>query len=304
MGKQRFLTICVLAILLSPLVGHAASVSPSTIDMVSSGAEVLESSFTIFNTSANAQTYFLDLLAFEPSGEDGTPAFTPEKSSDSAFLSWIAFPLQEVPVPALSTVDVPFRVAVPDDVAAGTYYGAITVSTAPSEVVATNGATIEATTAILVFLTVEGETVEKLELLDFTFEQTGSTLPFGTFRYRLQNQGNVYLVPDGTVRLTGLFGQTIASVDANEAQGRVLPSSTRTFEVALNPGECSWLDRARHQLRYLLFGPVKAELALTYGQEGSITSQTTMQILPTELLAVLVGGILVLLCMFYKRKKQ
>lgn len=304
MVRRLFLTICVLTLALGPSIGEAASLSPSAIEISSSRAEVAESTFTIFNTGASEQTYFLDLLAFEPGGEDGTPLFTPEKTSQSEFLSWINFPVREVLVPAVSKVEVPFRVAIPDDIAAGSYYGAITVSTAPTDVVAANGATVEAKTAILVFLTVEGETVEKLELLDFTFEQAGSALPFGIFRYRLQNQGNVHLTPAGEIRLTGLFGQMIASVDANEAQGRVLPSSTRTYEVVLGPEETSWLDRAGYQLKHLLFGPVTAELVLTYGQDETITSQVAMQVIPTELLVILGGGLLVLVLLFKKRQTR
>lgn len=304
MARWLSLTICVLALALSPSVGQMASLSPSTIEIVSSGAEVAESSFTIFNTGASEQKYFLDLLAFEPSGEDGTPLFTPEKTSQSAFLSWVDFPVREVIVPAISKVDVPFRVVIPDDIAAGSYYGAITVSTAPTDVVASNGAIVETKTAILVFLTVTGETIEKLELLDFTFEQIGSTLPFGTFRYRLQNQGNVHLTPTGEIRLTGLFGQTIARIDANETQGRVLPFSTRTYEVVLDPGETSWLDRAGYQLKHFLFGPVTVKLFLSYGQGGSITSRTAMQVIPTELLIILGGGLLVLGFVYKKLQKR
>lgn len=299
MARRLFLTICVLALALSPSIGQATSLSPSTIELDASRGETMESSFTVFNTGASEQTYFFDLLAFEPSGEDGTPLFAPEKTSQSEFLSWIDFPVREVPVPAVSKVEIPFRVVIPGDIAAGSYYGAITVSTTPTDIVASNGATIEAKTAILVFLTVGGETVEKLELLDFTFEQAGSTLLFGTFRYRLQNQGNVHLTPVGEIRLTGLFGQMIASVDANETQGRVLPSSTRIYEVALNSGKTSWIDRAGYQLRHLLIGPVTSELTLSYGQEGSITAQTKVWVVPVELLVMLGAGFLIVV--LYKK---
>ena len=172
MARRWSLTICVLALALSPSIGQMASLSPSIVEIASSRAEVAESAFTIFNTGAGEQVYFLDLLAFGPSGEDGTPLFTPEETSQSEFLSWIVFPAREVLVPAVSKVEVPFRVVVPDDVAAGSYYGAITVSTSPTDVVVSNGATIEAKTAILVFLTIEGETVEKLEILDFFSSET------------------------------------------------------------------------------------------------------------------------------------
>ena len=288
MARRLALTICVLALALSPSIGQTASLSPSIIEIASSRAEVAESSFTIFNTGASEQVYFLDLLAFEPSGEDGTPLFTPEETSQSEFLSWIVFPAREVLVPAVSKVEVPFRVVVPDDVAAGSYYGAITVSTSPTDVVASNGATIEAKTAILVFLTIEGETVEKLELLDFSLERDDASHPFGLFSYRIQNQGNVHLTPVGEIRLRGMFGQTIRLLDANEGEGRVLPSSTRTFTIFYQPVSGGWLQRAGDQLRNLAFGPITAELSMTYGTDGIIQASWPLWAIPYELINLLI----------------
>lgn len=302
--KRLLITFCTFTLLLNPVAGLAATVAPNVLELSSEVGEMLESSVTIFNTGVSEQTYFLDLLSFEPSGEDGTPLFTPEKDKESVFLSWFQFPVREVPVPALSKVDVPFSIVVPDDVTAGSYYGAITVATTPTDVVASNGAIVEAKTAVLVFLTVEGETVEKLELLDFTVDQSGSTLPFGTFHYRLQNQGNVHLTPTGTVKLVGLFGQELATIDANETEGRVLPASTRTYEVTFGRGDMHWLDRAGYQLRHLLIGPVRAELTISYGESGSIKATQTMQIVPVELMLALVGALGLMFLVYKKLPKR
>jgi hypothetical protein len=244
----------------------------------------------IFNTGASEQTYFLDLLSFESKGEDGTPVFTPENDSENVFLSWFRFPSYEILIPALSSAEVSFSVVVPDDVSAGSYSGAITVAPAPSDVVAGNGVIIEAKIAILVFLTVEGETHEKLELLDFTIDPLGLTLPFGTLHYRIQNQGNVFLTPMGTVKFVGLFGQEIATVDVNGSEGRILPSSTRTYDVVFSHDEMSWFHRAMYQLRHLMVGPVRAELTLNYGENGSVTAITTTQVVPAELIVVTAGS--------------
>lgn len=284
MARRWSLTICVLALALSPSIGQMASLSPSIVEIASSRAEVAESAFTIFNTGAGEQVYFLDLLAFGPSGEDGTPLFTPEETSQSEFLSWIVFPAREVLVPAVSKVEVPFRVVVPDDVAAGSYYGAITVSTSPTDVVVSNGATIEAKTAILVFLTIEGETVEKLEILDFFLERDDASHTFGLFSYRLQNQGNVHLTPSGDVRIRGMFGQTVRVLNANQAEGRVLPDSTRTFTVSYQSVGGNWIARAGDQLRHLAFGPMTAELSLTYGTDGLIQTSWPLWAIHYELM--------------------
>ena len=288
--------ICALTLLLSPLIGRAAAISPSTFELSSVRGQEVEASFAILNTSASEQVYFLDLLEFTPTEETGTPQFA-QKDSEDGLTSWIHFPIEEIPVPAQSRVDVPFNILVPDDVPSGGYYASITVSTAPTDVVATNGAIIEARTAILLFLTNEGETVESLQLLDFTGDQNQTTLPYGTFTFRLQNQGNVHVTPSGVIRLRGMFGNTIATLDANSAEGRVLPASTRAFTVEYQE-EASFMEAVGFQLSHLIMGPVTAELTLSYGMEGAIATQTAFWVFPWQLISVLVGGVLLLAVMF------
>ncbi|MBI4591913.1 hypothetical protein HY733_00480 [Candidatus Uhrbacteria bacterium] len=295
MSKRLVVITCALALMLNPSTGFAATVSPSVLELSSTPGTVLTSSFTVFNTGASDQVYFLDLLAFESGDEDGTPVFAPEKTEINAFLSWIEFPLSDVRVPAQSKVDVPFTVAVPDDISAGSYYGAITISTAPSEIVANNGAIVEAKTAVLVFLTIEGETQEHLELLDFSISQDDVSLPFGTFEYRVQNQGNVYLTPTGEITLMGLFGQRIARIEANASEGRVLPSTTRMFTAQLIDSDRIWIQAAGYQLRHLLIGPVTAELSLNFGNNQLITSNLTYWVMPWQLLALMLGLALILI---------
>jgi hypothetical protein len=284
--RRRFTHIlCSLALLLSPLLAEAATISPSVIDVSGAREQVVDSSFTILNTGASEQVYFLDVIGFQAGEEDGSPSFTPEATSP--LLSWIALPSSDVTVPALSKVDVPFKLVIPDDIVSGSYQGAITVSTAPSDVVAQNGATIEARTAILVFLVVEGETIEKLELLDFTFEQTHPRLPFGTFSFRVQNQGNVHLVPNGSIVLSGLFGKTLATIHVNETAGRVLPDSTRTYSAEFLAEDLNWFEMAGFQLQHLAIGSVTATLDLGYGASGVISSSFSFILIPIELLSVL-----------------
>lgn len=284
--QRRFIHIlCSLALLLSPLLADAATISPSVLDLSGARGQVVDSSFTILNTGTSEQVYFLNVLGFQAGEEDGSPSFTPEATSP--ILSWITFPSSDVTVPALSKVDVPFKLVLPDDIASGSYQGAITVSTAPSDVVAHNGATIEAQTAILVFLVVDGETVEKLELLDFMFEQTHPRLPYGTFSFRVQNQGNVHLVPRGSIVLSGLFGKTLATINVNQISGRVLPDSTRTYSAEFLAEDLNWFEMAGFQLQHLAIGSITATLELEYGASGVSTSSFSFMLIPFELLSVL-----------------
>jgi hypothetical protein len=293
--KKRLTTlVSALTLILSPFVSSAASVSPSVLELSSVRGDLVESTFEILNTGASEQTYFLDLLSFIPDDESGSPQFISKDQAFDGLVSWITFPVTEVVVPPQSRVEVPFDVVVPDDVASGGYYAAITVSTAPTEIIATNGAIIEAKTAVLVLLTIEGETVEQIELLDFSLDQLDSALPFGTFTFRLQNQGNVHVSPVGEIQLTGLFGQTISVLDANEAKGRVLPSSTRVYSVVSEIEGLSWFEAAGYQLSYMAMGPITAELDLRYADEGVLNSKVTFWVIPWQLLSLLLAGILIL----------
>lgn len=290
--------ICSLAFLLISRWTFAATVAPSAIELSGSRGEMVPGTFTIINSQASEQEYFLGTLGFSAKDDSGAPQFfRSSPSQEDELPQWIMLPSSSIVVPAQSTGDVPFQVAIPDDIASGGYYAAITISPAPADVVAANGAILEAKTAILVFLTVEGETEESLALLDFTASGERFDLPFAIFRYRLQNQGNVHVKPEGALTLTGVFGQTMASLDANEAGGRVLPGSTRTFEVRPKSVPQSWYEIVSYQLRYLAIGPVIARLDLSYGDTGqTISSELTLWVFPWQLFVTiaLLAGVIIL----------
>jgi hypothetical protein len=277
--------ICSLAFLLVPAFSNAAGVSPTVLELTGLPGETIESSISIINTNASDQVYYLDLLGFASSGETGAPTFFDAPVGDH-LVRWIKFRSDSVTAPALSKGDVAFTVSIPDSIPAGGYYAAITVSQAPADIVATNGAIIEAKTASLVLLRVGGAVKESLALLDLTTGGDSLGMPPQVFRYRLQNQGNVHLTPTGSITLTNWFGKTIQRLDANRYNDRVLPSSTRAYEVYSRP-DMSWGEIISYQLSNLAFGKVKATLDLSYGSSGSITSSINFWIIPWQLLITL-----------------
>lgn len=299
MKRARSIILGLMILLLIPSGTSAFGLVPASIELTASRGETIEASITILNTQDADTEYFLGLMGFQPKDDSGSPEFFTPIDGVSGLTDWIVFESGSVIVPALSSAEVPFKVVVPDDIAAQSYFAAITVSPAPSDVVATNGAIIEAKTASLLFLTVEGETVERLELLDFTSTNGFSDLPFRTYTYRIQNQGNVHLSPTGFIRLTGLFGQTISNVDANPEEGRVLPDSTRTFEVTQENALSTWYDTVAFQLSHLAIGPVTATLDLTYGESGTIQSSLSFWLFPWQLMVTLLG-LLIVLCILYR----
>ena len=143
--------------LLVPSSVSAFALSPSSLELTGKRGETVISSITILNTQNVDTEYYIGLMGFQPKDDTGAPEFYTTETGSYELANWILFENDSFVVPALSASEVSFKVVVPDDVLSQGYFAAITVSPAPSDVVASNGAIIEAKTAALVFLTVQGE---------------------------------------------------------------------------------------------------------------------------------------------------
>jgi hypothetical protein len=294
MKARIFLLISLLAILVLPKGVLAVSVAPAFLELQGARGAQVSSSFTLINPSLANQTYFFRTVKFEASGESGQPRFLPDDRE--GLPSWIQFPSHALTVPANSKADAPFTVAIPPGVPSGGYYAAILVSNAPAEVVAANGASIEASVAVLVFLTVEGETVEKAALLDITSPEEGKwlDLPQGAFSFRLQNQGNVHLQPKGRLEIRDLFGRVVFVNAVNADGSRALPGTTRTFSGSFGPSEpLNWWGKVRAQVQAFALGPMRARLVLDEGLPETITAEFGFWMFPWQCLLLFVAVVVV-----------
>lgn len=284
-----------LVILLMPFAMRASSIFPSILELSGGRGETLESSFTLVNQNVDDQDYYLDTINFKPHDETGTPEFFSD-NTQGGFRQWIQFPANRVLVPARSKVEVPLLITVPPDVKSGGYYAAITVSQAPAEIVATNGAAIEAKTALLVLFTVKGETVLKAGLLDFVEEKPHliKTDLQGRFVYRVQNQGNVHITPKGQITFNDIFGRTVLTSDVNSIKSRVLPMSTRKFSVDVDGVKNGFLDQVRFQASAFAIGPITATLLIAEEGLSPMTAHVSFFLLPIQLILVVIGMIIIL----------
>jgi hypothetical protein len=299
--KRAFITICSFMLLLMPWGTRAATVSPSTLELSGARGEVVETMFSILNTGTSDQTYYVDVLDFGPVDETGTPQFFEVEEGASDLTSWIQFLTKEVAVPAQTAIDVPVNIVLPDDIPSGGYYAAITVANAPADVIADNGAIIEAKTAILVLLTVEGETVEKIALLDLVGPEDGGI--YGDYTFRIQNQGNVHVTPEGSLMLTGALEKAFLTTDANASGGRVLPATTRSYTVTVEDPSTGWVRTAWEQLTHGVFSGVNAQLQIEGGNETQVV-EINIQRVSWELFSTFAGLMALLLILFKFRKRK
>jgi hypothetical protein len=269
----------------------AFGVAPAVLDTSGSRDETVNQSFTLVNDNELDTMFYFETLKVEAKDESGSPKFIPYNTDHSELPDWITLSTKKLVVPARSFVEVPFSINIPSDIESKSYYAAITVTDqAPANV-----DSIQTKTAILVFLTVKGQTIEQASLLDLVVLPSQSDRFLGTATYRIQNQGNVYLQPTGEIIFKDIFGRTLSITDANPENSRVLPETTRAFETGFG-NENYWSN--------LAIGPISAELTLNYGVEGKMNSKTTFWIIPWQLILSIIGLLTILIGIKTSLKKK
>ncbi len=308
--KRLLLTIVALVAFLVPSAVLSASVLPSVLELEGDRSDLVSSSITIINPNDTDQTYFVDTMGFQADEDGQSPTFFEEEDEAQVLANWIRFNESQVVIPAHSQAEVPFEIFIPDSAQNSGHYAAITVSSAPYDVVASNGAIIEAKTAVLVLLSVGGvEMNAQAAILDLV-EVGGKSmksLPEGEFEFRVQNQGNVHVMPQGTLLLKDVFGRVLSSANINENEGRVLPGSTRTYSVSIESGVSGWLQTISEQMRLFSLGPVTAQLELEYaGNQRLSIELSAFTLVPWQLLSTLLGALVVLIGVFAlgRRKRK
>lgn len=296
--KSLIIYIGIAVLLVSPLSAKAFAVAPGLVELNADRGQVIETTLQLINTSDAPQTVYLSKQKFEANETSGAPKFIPYDDDHFGLVDWLQLPFDRITVEARTKVDVPLTIAIPSDIASGGYYGSVIFSPAPHEIVATNGATINAKTAVLLLLTVSGENNEKLALLDFTSGQsnTWQTLPSGEFAFRLQNQGNIHVLPEGTISVKDILGRLISVANANPASGRVLPGSTRTYQGDFGPqNNRGFVETLKSQWQNFALGPVTVSLDLSYGdQPQALHSDFSMWVFPWQLLVSVIAVLIIL----------
>lgn len=195
-----------------------------------------------------------------------------------------ALPVVQVAPGEAKRIDVP--IAVPAGTQAGGYFGAIRF--VPSVLGGGGQVNMSASIASLVLLSVPGNTVETLELTDFSVLQ--GTQPGSLFRtgddihalIRFQNKGNVQTGPFGKVSV--LRGdQVLFEVDLNNKKPRdmILPDSARRWNIPLKN-----IDG---------FGRYTVRATFTYGQQSkTIETETVFWVISWTVMAIIAAGALVL----------
>ena len=127
-----------------------------------------------------------------------------QKSTDLG--AWVSADRKKVSLKPGQSVEVPFRVALPDDVRTGDHLGAIVTSLTQTE----KGAAVERRLAIRIRLRVSGELKPALAVEDLKADYSGTPNPFGhgsaTVTYTIRNTGNATVAARQVASIAAPFG--------------------------------------------------------------------------------------------------
>lgn len=272
---------------------NSLGVNPRRDYTIKSGSKVSDVLYVSNLSKTDALNIDIQLVDFGPQDETGSPKLLlaqkePTRWSLKPYLT-IA---KNVNVPAGKSIEVPFTIAIPAKVGAGSYYGAVKYSAAGDNG-ANNNVSLTSSSATLVFVRVPGEANDALRLLEFgtfTPNATGTDGTFGKFyggaapkylSYRLKNTGNVAEQPSGSVVIKNMFGKQVNLLKkANPNNNTVLIDQTRRIDLCFNeqkstrkdPASGREVEETKCNDSKLSPGRYTAKLALLYGDSNNGSS--------------------------------
>lgn len=265
--------------------GQGLEISPPLIELKTDPGKTVTSTIRVRNVTQDTLVIKSQINDFVANGEDGKPKLLLDTDEESPYSikSWIV----SVPTITLKKGEQkPIKVTlrVPDNASPGGHFGVIRFTGTPPELEDT-GVSLSASVGTLMLVNVSGNTTENAEVTELSTAQNGkkrSLFEYGpiTIIERINNTGNVFFKPSGSVRVSNMFGREVKTYPLNENGGNVLPGSTRRFEQELS--------------NKLLFGRYSVQADIVYGENNSIlTESTSFWVIPYKLILITLGGLLV-----------
>jgi hypothetical protein len=271
--------------------GQALEIAPPVLNLSGDPGQTVEAEIILRDVSDSPLIVTNQINDFVASGEDGTPRIllnNDDEESPYSMREWFN-PISEFTLEPRTLTRLPITLNIPSNTAPGGYFSVIRFTGTPPEV-SGNGVGLSASIGALVFVNVNGDAKEELSIEEF-YTSIGDrrsglfqTAPVD-FNVRLNNTGNTYEQPSGQIKVTDMFGNTVATVNVNLPPRNVLPGSIRKFEAPLDSSVIG---------NKILFGLYTADLTVTYGEnEQPITERVTFWVIPYTLIGIIILALIV-----------
>lgn len=269
----------------SPSTGLA--VTPPTFELDGNPGDTLKNTVKLENMHPYPVEIAVDRRNFTAVGEEGAVGLTEEDTSFS-LASWIEVIPSTVTLAPKSAQYFTFTIKVPLQAEPGGHFGSLIFRTIPTEKLEGSGATLAQEIGSLVLLKIAGETVEQAQIESFaTSKRLFERGPI-TFETRLKNLGNVHTKPAGTITVTNMLGQQVATVKVEPKN--ILPGATRKLT---STWDTTWR-----------LGRYTATYTAILSDQTTRSASTTFTILPYRALALLLLFLLFLFLLFRRYRKR
>ncbi len=261
-------------------------ISPATIEGGATPGETQTHPVTITNLSKSEQIYYLYLKDISGVQEGGVPIFADENEEKTGYelTEWIKLDVEEINLKPGEEKQIFVTIAVPENATPGSHFGGVFITLEPPRMRAT-GASVGYEVANIISIRVAGDAIENAQIRSFSTGNFVYSKPVIDFTARVENKGTVLVRPFGPLEIYNMFGKRVAMVTLNESKAGVFPLSERPFTITWEsdgPG----------------FGRYHAIISMVYGEQGrqaTMSSTATFWILPMNIIAPAVGGLVFLL---------
>lgn len=272
----------------------ALSVSPPTSSIDVAPGQSYKKKIGLDNISDLTRVVNVEVNNFAANGEDGEAKLTDEEGGAYSLKEWIHVSPSTATLKPRGHQDFEVTITVPGNAPPGGHFGAVVFS--PAVGGNADGASLSVVSQVtsLILLKVPGDAKEAANIQSLTTctqkdaaktrcekSQSMFTGKDFSFTTRVQNTGNVQVIPTGTVTVRNMFGKKVAEIPLTGAN--VLPDSTRRFET-------KWTSK--HP-----FGQYKVSVDLKYGTaQQPLSKSTTMWVWPVNLILM---GLAVIFVVFF-----
>ena len=213
--------------------GINLTTSPLPINLSVNPGSTISTDLRIQNSSNQPQKIKVSLMKFAAYGESGKPALQDRAPGDEYF-DWVSFSPSTFTAPPNQWQTVKMTISTPKDAAFGYYY-AVVFSPANQKPKG-EGNKFLGSTAILVLLDVKSPNAKRsAKVVDFSVSRKSYEFLPATFNIRVHNDGNVHLLPTGTIYIKRGSKQ-IAAIPFNSQHGNILPNSYRIYTSSWSDG--------------------------------------------------------------------
>lgn len=276
------------------------TVSPFLIEETINPGDVLSREIILSNKSNETRVFEIKVYDIATK-ENGEIVFLEPNFQRISLSEWIEISEKEIELLPQTSAIVSFFIKIPK-IAAGSRQGVIVFQEKTGGNIADGEgifATLSYQIGVLVFLTSKEGIKEEARILEFKTEKNYYFSPFEVrFLVEIENPGNVYFTPFGTIKIENFRKQEVANLIFNSQKLKVLPSEKRSLEE-------SWqgnlgLGKYTASL-FLNFGRTKGE-----GGEGikTLFAQTSFWIFPSKKLFFIFSLLLFCLLVYVFKKKR